>query len=73
MPDWVVTVSIIYYAVAVLMLIFLLCGIDKYDGFIVEYGLYRGATMEVVVRILIAAFWLPYALFFYIRGLIRGD
>jgi len=73
MPDWVVTVTIIYYLVAAIMMFMLLCGIDKYDGFIPRYGMYRGATLEIAVRLLIAAFWLPYALFFYIRGLIRGD
>ncbi len=72
MNENIVGLIIVYYVVAIIMMFILLAGIDKYEGFIVRYGMYRGATLEVIIRVAIAAFWLPYALFFWIRGLAKG-
>jgi hypothetical protein len=73
MPDYLVTLIVLYYLVGVIILFILIAGMDKYSNLANKYGVYRGYTLEAVVIILIAAFWLPYALFFLIRGLIRGD
>lgn len=72
MSDSLIGFIIVYYVIACFIMFILLAGIDRYEGFIVRYGMYRGATLEVIVRILIAAFWLPYVLFFWIRGLVKG-
>lgn len=63
---------IVYYVIACFLMFILLAGIDRYEGFVIRYGMYRGVTLEVIVRVLIAAFWLPYAMFFWIRGLVKG-
>lgn len=73
MPDWAIAFCIIYYLVAVIVFMILLCGIDRDEPLVIKYGMYRGVTLEVVVRLFIAVFWLPHALFYWIRGLIRGD
>lgn len=73
MPDYLVAIMVLYYLVAVVTVSFLLASVDRYEPLVVKYGMYRGITLEVIVRLFIAAFWLPYALFFWIRGLIRGD
>ena len=72
MNENLVGLIIVYYVVAIIMMFILLAGIDKYEGFIVRYGMYRGVSLEVIIRVSIAAFWLPYALFFWIRGLVKG-
>lgn len=72
MSENVVGFVIVYYVVAQLLMVVLLAGIDRYDSLIVKYGMYRGMTLEVMIRICIAALWLPYALFFWIRGLVKG-
>lgn len=72
MCENVVGFVIVYYVVAQLLMVVLLAGIDRYDSLIVKYGMYRGMTLEVMIRICIAALWLPYALFFWIRGLVKG-
>lgn len=72
MSENVVGFVIVYYVVALIIMFILLAGIDRYDSLIVKYGMYRGMTLEVVIRICIAAFWLPYVLFFWIRGLVKG-
>jgi len=73
MSENVIGFVIVYYVIALVILFILLAGIDKYDSLIVKYGMYRGATLEVIIRFFIAIFWLPYALFYWIRGLVRGE
>lgn len=73
MPDYLIVMVIVYISVAFIIWLFLLGGIDKYDELVTRYGMYRGITLEVIIRTAIAIFWLPYALFFYIVGLIKGE
>jgi hypothetical protein len=66
--------TIVYCSIAVLGILFLICGIGtRYEEPLVyKLGLYRGYSLVVLGCIIQGLFWLPIVLFYFIRGLIKG-